>query len=205
VRPGSTPTAEPSNVPTNTAQRDPTQDNDNDNDADLSGYAVDSSHGGRSSSRCSNLYLPDDETATAGDELLNPGRALAMAPHRSPFPSYILQPQVAMNPQVLMEHNTAQRDPTQDYDNDNDADLSGYAVDSCHGGRSLAVDRRKNGYSPCKEINMYWRKQPPFKFLNCNGNRRPAAAAKGERNELAAATVPTVLVFYLDHPAGSRL
>jgi hypothetical protein len=64
VRPGSTPTTEPSNVPTNTAQRDPTQDNDNDNDADLSGYAVDFCHGGRSSSRCSSLYLPDDETAT---------------------------------------------------------------------------------------------------------------------------------------------
>jgi hypothetical protein len=131
------------------------------------------------SSRCSSLYLPDE---TAGEPL---GSTLPMPSNRSAFPLHILQPQVVMNPQVLMEH-TAQRDQAED----NDADLSGHAVDG-----GLAVDRRKRKQRKREMRAFEWLQSvqgnndvlaeaASSKFLT--GNRRPAVA-KGEGNELAAA------------------
>jgi hypothetical protein len=128
------------------------------------------------SSRCSSLYLPDE---MAGEPL---GSALPMAPNRSPFPRHILQPQVVMNPHVLMQHSTSRAQSE-----DNDADASEYAV---HGG--MAVDRRKRKQRKREERAFEWLQSvqgnndvlaeaASSKFLT--GNRRLAAAKAG--NELA--------------------
>jgi hypothetical protein len=140
------------------------------------------------SSRCSSLYLPDE---MAGEPL---GSAFPLAPNRSPFPRHILQPQVVMNPHVLMQH-TASRD-------DNDAEASEYAVDG------LAIDRRKRKQRKREERAFEWLQSvqgnndvlaeaASSKFLT--GNRRLAAAKAGSElapENLAANGVfePKVLV-----------
>jgi hypothetical protein len=147
------------------------------------------------SSRCSSLYLPDE---TAGEPL---GSALPMPSNRSAFPRHILQPQVVMNPQVLMEH-SAQRDQAED----NDLDLTGHA----DGG--LAVDRRKRKQRKREERAFEWLQSvqgngdvlaeaASSKFLT--GNRRPAVA-KGEGNEFAPANLSAYGVPDPQVPAASR-
>jgi hypothetical protein len=147
------------------------------------------------SSRCSSLYLPDE---TAGEPL---GSALPMPSNRSAFPRHILQPQVVMNPQVLMEH-SAQRDQA----DDNDLDLTGHA----DGG--VAVDRRKRKQRKREERAFEWLQSvqgnnellaeaASSKFLT--GNRRPAVA-KGEGNEFASANLAAFGVPDPQVPAASR-
>jgi hypothetical protein len=137
------------------------------------------------SSHFPSLYLPDSGTATA-EETLHLSSALAMARHRSPYPRYMLQPQ-------QIEHTVnAQRYQTE-Y-NDDDADLSGYAVYD-YGERSLAVDRRKRKQRQREESAFEWLQSvqgnkhvlaeaSSSKFLTGNSNqrRRSARAAKGESN-----------------------
>jgi hypothetical protein len=140
------------------------------------------------SSRCSSLYLPDE---TAGEPL---GSALPMPSNRSAFPRHILQPQVVMNPQVLMEH-TAQRDQAEDNDLD-----------------GLAIDRRKRKQRKREERAFEWLQSvqgngdvlaeaASSKFLT--GNRRQAVA-KGEGNEFAPANLSAYGVPDPQVPAASR-
>lgn len=159
---------------------------DCDDDASLSGH-------------CSSLYLPGDETATAGEPLIL-GSAPVMARHRSPFHCHILQLQVAMDPQVLMEHNTAQRDQTRYVGDNDDADLSGHAV-YYYGERSLVIDQRKCKQRKRGERSFEWLQSvqenkdvlaetASSKCLTGTSNRRrrrSAVTAKGERDKLAAA------------------